>query len=62
MRSKTDASGPALSKEEIEREASVPDLDQIERQGNDKDAAGSVDFKDTPHGREETKKKREEGR
>ena len=52
---------------EIVREASVPDRGQIERQmrrgrergteGDKKDVAAAVDFKYTPHGREETKKK-----
>ena len=61
-----------LGSTEIVREASVPDRDQIERQmrrgressteGDKKDVAAAVDFEDTPHGREETKKKSREGR
>lgn len=54
-----------LTAEEIAEQASKPDHEQIFRQtrrgdeskGNpdDRDAAGAVDFEDTPHGREERK-------
>lgn len=60
-----------LTPDEIARQASQPDHDQIFRQTrrgdeskgdpDDRDFAGAVDYEDTPHGREETKHEIESG-
>lgn len=68
--SETQGTEPKLTAEEIDRQASKPDEDQIHRQmrrGDEtkgdpdkRDVAGAIDFEDTPHGREERKHEVEE--